>query len=288
MPISQFIRRGGLALASLAFAASVSAAEGVVSNADATLKISNTTLKAGDTLSVTFSTTAKHTKLSPCSFEVIVRALDYGNNYMQIGPQVTSMINTDPPQVTTYHLTQAGKYRALAVNPTALPGACGSLPNGTIVSSTLQIDFVVEAPVSQVIGKLPQDGGSSKIQATNVGFSAPGTCPEGYDYLTSGVDTSKGEFYCMKKWQACPAGYKQTVNNNTGQMVCTPEAPPSCPAGWTGGLADGGKLVCNPIPQPKIACPDSPRKSEGYYLQYYKYTNPDWNRMGCVALQNTK
>lgn len=285
MGITRFTRVCGLALASLVCASGALAAEGVISNADGTLKVSNTTPKVGETVTVSFSTTAIHNKLHSCSFQVIVRSPDPGNSYLKYGPLSQGMISTDPPQVSSYTLTQPGNYRALAINPTAFPGACGSLPQGIIISSPLQIDFSIAAPLT-VSGNHNLNQNITQLQG--LGVSAPGTCPDGYDRLTQGVDTSKGEFYCLKKWQACPAGYTQTVNDNTGQIVCTPTAPPTCPTGWTGGLADGGKLVCNPIAQPVIACGDSPLKSQGYYLQYFKYQNPDWNRMGCMALEQTK
>jgi hypothetical protein len=290
--LSNFTRFFGLALATLACASGALAAEGSASTEDGILKVSNTTPKPGDNVTVTFTTSAKHTKLSPCVAAVIVRGLD-SQNFVQQAPSQQGMVTGGPPQVLTVHLTAPGKYRALVINPSAFPGACGGLPNGTILSSPLQLDFAIAAPLSEAAAKLALGGNGpalngAAIQAAGMGVSAPGTCPSGYDYTTSGVDTSKGEFYCVKKWEACPAGYTQTVNDNTGQIVCTPNAPPSCPTGWTGGLADAGKLVCNPIAQPVIACGDSPRKSEGYYLQYLKYQNPGWNRMGCMALQQLK
>lgn len=277
----------GLVLSSMVFGSSAFAVEGVASNADGTLKVSDTTPKVGQAVTVSFATSAKHNKLSPCSMQIIVRSPDSGNNLFQRGPVVASLLNTDPPQVMSVTLPKPGHYRALVINPTASPGACGSLPNDSIVNSNLQIDFSIAPPLSEAMSSLNVAAGNLSPAPVN-SISVPGNCPGGYDRLTDGVNASKGEFYCIKKWEACPTGYSQTNNDNTGQITCTPTSAPSCPAGWTGGVGDGGKLICNPVSQPVIACGDSPLKAQGYYLQYYKLQNPGWNRMGCSALQQLK
>jgi len=280
MRAAPFTRIVGLALVTMLCSSGVFAAEGVASTADGVLKLSDTTPKVGEALSVSFATTAKHNKLSPCSVQLIVRSPDSGNNFMKMSPNGPSLLAADPPMVMPFTLTQPGKYRVLAITP-GTPGACGALASGSIVNSNLQIDFTVAAPATLPIGT---------ISAVNAGLlvSPPGTCPIGYDRETGGMDTSKGEFMCMKKWQECPTGYTQSVDGNTGVITCTPTAAPACPAGWKGGVVEGGKLVCHPIPQPVIACGDSPMKLQGFYLQYGKYQNPDWNRMGCTAMQQVK
>ncbi|MDB5807002.1 MAG: hypothetical protein JWN73_4324 [Betaproteobacteria bacterium] len=279
------VRLGGLALASLLCAPVAFGVEATVSNADGVLKLSDSTPAVGQALTVSFTTTAKHNKLSPCSVQLIARSPDSGNNFMKLTPNGPYMLDTSAPLVMPFTLTQPGKYRVLAVTP-GTAGGCGSLSSGTIISSNLQIDFTLPAPPPP-IGQLAL--ANTPMQVTTLSMSGPpGTCPTGYDRLTSGVDTSKGEFYCIKKWQECPAGYTQSVNDNTGVITCSPTVVPTCPSGWTGGVADGGKLVCNPVAQPVIACGDSPMKAQGYYLQYQKYQNPGWNRMGCYALQQIK
>ena len=283
MRAAPFTRIVGLALATMLCSSGAFAAEGIASTADGVLKLSNTTPKVGEALTVSFTTTAIHNKIRPCQVQLIVGSPDSSISFLKMGPSLPSMLNTSPPLVLPFTLTKPGKYRVMAINP-GTPGTCGDLSSGTIVSSNLQIDFTLAAPVT--LTNLPV----GTISAANPGLmvSTPGTCPTGYDRLTSGVDTSKGEFYCMKKWQDCPAGYTQSVDNNTGVITCTPTAAPACPAGWKGGVVEGGKLVCHPIPQPVIACGDSPMKLQGFYLQYGKYQNPDWNRMGCTAMQQVK
>jgi hypothetical protein len=226
----------GLALASL-LCAPAFAVEATASNADGVLKLSDSTPAIGQALTVSFTTTAKHNKLSPCSVQLIARSPDNGNNFMKLTPNGPYMLDTSAPLVMPFTLTQPGKYRVLAVTP-GTAGGCGSLSSGTIVSSNLQIDFTLPAPPAP-IGQVAL--ATTPMQVTTLSMSGPpGTCPNGYDRLTSGVDTSKGEFYCIKKWQECPAGYTQSVNDNTGVITCSPNATPACPAGWTGGVVDGG------------------------------------------------
>jgi hypothetical protein len=172
-------------------------------------------------------------------------------------------------------------------NPTAFPGACGALPQGTTISSPLQLDFAI-APPPTPISELGAKLGPVALNPAAFTATAPGTCPSGFDKLTNGVYASKGEFYCMKQWQPCPTGYTQGVNDNTGQITCTPNTQPTCPTGWSGGVGNGGVLTCQPNPLPTIACGDSPMKAQGWYLNFQKMTNPNWNRMGCFALEQLK
>ena len=124
----------GLALATL-LCSGAHAAEGIASSADGVLKLSDTTPAVGQALTVSFTTTAIHNKLSPCSVQLIVRSPDFGNNFMKLSPNGPSLLNTSPALVLPFTLTQPGKYRVLAITP-GTPGACGGLASGSIVNST--------------------------------------------------------------------------------------------------------------------------------------------------------
>jgi len=105
-----------------------------------------------------------------------------------------------------------------------------------------------------------------------------GICPSPYEKLTQGIDTSKGEYYCLKANVGCPAGFTGAMDSVTGKLSCTPVITAQCPVGWSGGAVDG-KLVCNSIPQPLVACP----KNTKDWQWGTSYAKNSWNRMGCFA-----
>jgi hypothetical protein len=102
-------------------------------------------------------------------------------------------------------------------------------------------------------------------------------CPAPYQQFNSGVDASKGEYYCIKS-AGCPQGFSGQLDQQTGVMTCSPVITTACPTGWSGGAVDG-KLVCRPMPQPVVGCP----KQTPAWQWGTTYYTTSWNKMGCAA-----
>jgi hypothetical protein len=101
----------------------------------------------------------------------------------------------------------------------------------------------------------------------------PTICANGFENQTG--SPQDGELRCRKNPQACPTHWEGSVESATGKLECTPKAV-TCPEGWVGGM-QGGKLVCNSAPLPKVQCSDSTPTNQ-WGASYY---TEGWRIYGC-------
>lgn len=101
----------------------------------------------------------------------------------------------------------------------------------------------------------------------------PSSCVTGFENLTG--DAAAGELRCRKNPVACPTHFEGSIDSATGKLECVPK-PAECPAGWVGGM-QGGKLVCNSAPLPKVPCAESTPTNQ-WGASYY---TEGWRIYGC-------
>lgn len=225
------------------------ASDAVLTTADAILTLSSTSVGVNEDVTVTFSTTAVHGKLSPCGYRMIVLGLE-GQGQPWSASSFPAALNTDPPRIFHFKLSKPGKYRVFAEPPSGTP-TCGGMN-----SSNTGINFQVVAP----------------LQVPVV------TCPPGFekDMTVSPEEVKKGALRCARPNVVCPTGWTGSMNPANGVLECVMASVPRCPPGWQGGMVQG-KLACEPSMQPPISCPTATPDWK-WGTTYYK---ENWKFLGC-------